>query len=310
MNIAAVVLNYNGYDDTIACVESLRKSAYACRIIVVDNASAPADCNNLSRFLSGNEELICSEINGGYTGGMNIGIDYAFKEGNDAVLVFNNDIIVDSYCIGSLVDSLQADPKIGIIGPKALYYDKPDTINYAGISGNLEGGRFDQIGKGLPDSNQFEDLIPTFYQEGSALMITRACYEQIGGFDTALWSYWEDTDISIRARLAGFKVMCNQSAKIWHKISSSFGTYYDRSPLSVYYRTRNRFLVYRRYAADGSQASKAIARALARSLKHTANLLIRSKRHRLSNTGAYWSAVWDGITSDVNKPRQRYLPQS
>ena len=99
MKITAVILNYNGYRDTAACVDSLRISHYPCRIIVVDNASDPSDCYNLGQYLTEDEKLICSDKNSGYTGGMNAGFEYAFKEGADAVIALNNDVIVDSYCI-------------------------------------------------------------------------------------------------------------------------------------------------------------------------------------------------------------------
>lgn len=308
LDIVVVILNYNGYADTIECIKSVRASTYKCRLIVIDNASPRNDAELLSAYLNDDEMLLRASANLGYAGGCNLGLDFAFRNGADAVFVLNNDTWVDANCLAQLISALNLKNDIGIVGPKILFYDDPLTVAFAGITVDPKRVKYERLGYLDSDSGQFESLIPTSYQEGCALLITRNCYNTIGGFDVELWSYWEENDLCFRARSKGFEVMCQQSAKVWHKVSASFGDYYNRSPAAVYFQVRNWVLFHRRYAGNRIETTGAILRILSRVPRQALGILIKGKRNRIKNFRIYILAMFVGLFSNKWQPSDMFSP--
>lgn len=219
--IGVIILNYNGYELTKECLNSLRKSTYRpLSILVVDSASTDDSARNLREIVPP-DALIELSVNGGYPYGNNIGIQHAFRRGAQYVLITNNDIVVDQNCIKYLYQAISHDQTIGIIGPKVLYYSRPDIVNYAGIEGCIVRAKHRRIGLNETDNGRYEGLVNTLYQDGCALLLSKSCYEKIGGFDEWLWTSGDDLDLCARAILAGFRVCCQQKAKVWHKISAT-----------------------------------------------------------------------------------------
>ena len=95
MKVAAVVLSWNGREDTLACLRSLE--AEGADVIVVDNASEDGSAEAVTEV-----ELIRNPQNLGYAGGMNVGIRAALQRGADAVLLLNNDVVVEPGAVGSM----------------------------------------------------------------------------------------------------------------------------------------------------------------------------------------------------------------
>ena len=126
MKLAIVILNFNGLDDTLACLDSIKKlidDGIGVETIVVDNFSSDGSQEALSKIEDIN--FIQNQDNLGYAGGNNVGIKYAIKRGADAVLILNNDTIVDQKLILNLVTVLdQGD----VISPKIFYTFRIGTI--------------------------------------------------------------------------------------------------------------------------------------------------------------------------------------
>ncbi len=221
--VVTVVLNWNGLALSRECLASLRQVRYPRhRVLLVDNGSRDGSVLAL-RAEFPEAEFIENPVNLGFAEGNNVGIRRALATGADWVLVLNNDTTVDPGFLARLVESAAADPSIGVIGPKIdLYYD-PSRLSFAGGRVSLSWGFTWHVGNGHKDSAEFGGVLGEDYQTGAALMISRACLERVGAFDPSYVSYFEDTDLCLRARAAGFRVVCDRDAVIRHKVSASTG---------------------------------------------------------------------------------------
>ena len=115
--VSIIVLNWNNYNDSAECLESLNNIDFPnCEIILVDNASEDGSAERLKMNYP-NISLIKNHDNYGYAKGNNVGIKQALKNGADYVLLLNNDTVVDQHFLTPLVMDAEADNGIGIVGP-------------------------------------------------------------------------------------------------------------------------------------------------------------------------------------------------
>src|ERR1035437_2216086 len=122
-----VLLNWNGFNDTVECVNSIKKISYGnYEIIIVDNESEN-DFEKLENIYSNEIILIRSDVNLGFAGGNNLGIKYALKNDADFVLLLNNDTTVDPDFLDGLIKS-GIEKEFGIVAPKILNYYFPKII--------------------------------------------------------------------------------------------------------------------------------------------------------------------------------------
>lgn len=218
-----IVLNWNGIEDTINCLESLKRITYANHeVIVVDNASEGDDVKVLKEGYSDYISIIENEQNLGYAEGNNTGIRVALEHGADYVLVLNNDTVVDPDFLSYLVEFAEKDPKAGVMGPKVFYMDRPDILYYTGSRVRWFTGLPQPRGKGKRDKGQFDVPSYTDAITGSCMLIKREVLEKIGLLPTDYFLQWEDVDFSTNARRNGFKCLYVPKAKIWHKLGASF----------------------------------------------------------------------------------------
>ena len=121
--VTIILLNWNGKEDTIECLESLKHITYPnYEILLVDNGSTDGSVECFRERYPG-MEIIENGENLGFAEGNNVGIRRAMDEGADYVLLLNNDTVVDPEFLGELVKVGESDPKIGIVGPKICYYN-------------------------------------------------------------------------------------------------------------------------------------------------------------------------------------------
>ncbi len=222
--VAVIVLNWNGRDLTLDCLESLLASTWPnLEVWLVDNASSDGSVEAAQEKYGGRVKIIVNDTNLGFAGGNNIGIDRALDGGADYVLLLNNDTVVDPGMVGHLAGLLDEQPEAGIAGPKIYYHNPPDQIWFAGGEVFPARATARHIGIREKDTGQYDTLKETDYITGCALMARRELYETIGKLDPVYMAYFEDTDFCMRARLAGFKVYYVPAGKVWHKISASTG---------------------------------------------------------------------------------------
>jgi len=212
-----IVLNYNGKEDTIECLNSLKKTRYPKKeyeIIIVDNKSDDGSIEEIKkRFVDSNIRIKVNKKNFGYAEGNNIGARMARGE----LLIFlNNDTIVDENWLNPLIEKMN-DGKIGVCMPKILYYygKKKEIINTFGGGMTLLGVPY-LIGEG-EKSSKFNASFPVFWASGCCLVIKKSLFLEIGGFDKSFFLYAEDLDLSWRVWNEGYKILTVPNSRIYHK---------------------------------------------------------------------------------------------
>ncbi len=227
MKLSIITINYNGSERTIKLLKSLAEQTDKdFQTIVVDNASEEADFNNLKKEIGG-AILIRNEQNLGFSGGNNVGIGLAFKNGSDWVLLLNNDTSVESGFIVSLKGKLSQSS--GIVG---IPLNEGDQTVYCG---KIEW---------LKPTLQHLSLLPNDrhrktvnYAIGGAVAIHKDVFEKIGFMDEKYFLYFEDADLSVEAQKFGFKLIFLEEPKAHHQVSTT--TKKLGSPLLLRYHYRN-----------------------------------------------------------------------
>jgi GT2 family glycosyltransferase len=290
-SVAVVVLNWNGREDTLACLRSLQQASGELIPIVVDNGSTDGSVEAVREAFP-EIELVETGANLGFAGGNNAGIGRALELGAAHVVVLNNDIEVDPAFATALVDEAARRPNAGALCSKILYAEPRDTIWFAGASFDPQSGyNGRQRGYGKRDDGAFDAVTATDRACGAAMLVPRAVLEQVGLFDPAFFLYSEDTEWSLRARGAGFDLYVVPASKVWHKVSAGSGG--EASPSTLYYDMRNTLVVCERYAPLGRLG--AWRRRLLMLGAHLAQALLSGRRR------AGVTAVWQGYRDGVAK---------
>jgi GT2 family glycosyltransferase len=238
--VLIVIVNWNGCDDTLACLASLSKLDYPrYEVIVVDNGSYD-DSVQAIRTTFPQVTLIETAENLGYVGGNNLGLEHAKAVEADYALLLNNDTEIAPDFLHILVEAAESDPSIGVVGPTICFFDQPDVVWSAGGAIHWRRGTTWMLGLGEVDQGQFGDgPRPVDFVTGCALLIKMSVVAQVGLLDQRFFAYYEEAEWCVRVARSGFKVRHVPQAKIWHKISPVAR---EASPQVHYYMTRNRLL--------------------------------------------------------------------
>jgi GT2 family glycosyltransferase len=219
--VSIIILNWNGYEDTIECLESLRKISYPnYEIIIVDNASSGDDVHILREKYGEYIHVIANDKNSGFPEGCNIGMRYALGDGTDYLLLLNNDVIVDCEFLSKLVEVAQSDQSIGIAGSKVYYYRKPNFIQSAGGNINWWLGYIKVYGE-EEDIGQYDTVCERDFVYGTSLLLKKAVIDKTAYMDPYYFMGIEEYDYCTRAKEAGFKIIYVPQSKIWHKVGAS-----------------------------------------------------------------------------------------
>lgn len=220
-----VVPVFNKVDFTRQCVEKLAESAPAglYELIVIDNASSDGTAAYLSGLAGeqgGRVHVISNRENLGFVGACNQGAASA----RGRYLVFlNNDTAPLPGWLEALVRMLDGDPSIGAAGARLVYPD--GRLQEAGglVFSDGSGWNFGRFGN--PVDPAYTRACEVDYCSGAALMVRRALFERLGGFDTRYApAYYEDTDLCFGVRSLGSKVMYCPEATVIHFEGITAGT--------------------------------------------------------------------------------------
>jgi GT2 family glycosyltransferase len=244
-------------------LESIKKiniSEFKLTILVIDNNSS--EKLNLKKGLLGKFplEVIKNNNNLGFSGGHNVGIKYALQNGADYVVILNNDTYVHENFLKELLEVAEKDLKAGILSPKIYFapgfeyhknrYSKNEigkVIWYAGGEMDWKNVIGHHRGVDEVDNGQFDNIEETQLPTGCCMMIRKEVFEKIGILNDRYFLYYEDSDLSIRAKNKGFKIMYVPKSIIYHKNAGSVGG--SGSALQDYYITRNRLLFSNKYVS-------------------------------------------------------------
>lgn len=263
-HVAIIILNWNGWKDTIECLESLNQIIYQkYNIIVVDNGSKDDSIQQIRNYCKLKKEtdliefsteetdkmtylsvfqnkkliLIKNKMNSGFTGGSNIGIKFAMRFLNpDYYLILNNDTVVDEKFLTYLVEAGESDENIGIVGPKIFYYYEPEKIQSM-------GGFIEHWTSHIhyPINYESDTVIKADMINGAVFLMKKKAIDTVGFFDPDYFAYSEETDYCLRVKKHNLYTVCAPKSKVWHKIYSSSGGEVNTNLL--YYWTRNSILM-------------------------------------------------------------------
>jgi GT2 family glycosyltransferase len=279
--VSIILLNWNGWEDSIECLESIYQIKYPnYNVILVDNNSEDESIDKIHDYCNGKItveseffeykpnnkpiEIIKAETdkkgqpstnslilientkNYGFAEGNNIGIKYALKSlKTEYVLLLNNDTVVDENFLDELIKMGESDEKIGLIGPKTLFYDKKDTLQEAG-GGNVDliHCQVHEIGFNAVDDGSYNKYLEPDYIGGACLLIKKSVINEVGLLDSNYFMYWEDVDWCFTSHEYGYKCSYAYKSMIWHKYGTSSENYFK-----MYYLNRNRLYFMRKHAS-------------------------------------------------------------
>ncbi len=249
--VTIIIVNYNGYNDTVECIKSLNNIEYDnFQIIVVDNGSTKSDTASI-KYIIDNCCYIFSDVNLGFSGGNNLGIKYAKENFSpEYYLLLNNDTVVKKDFLSKLVIAAEENKDAGIITGRIYYYDNPMMLWFAGGTFDLEYGIANHVEFNKID---YEKRIPKKeieFATGCMILVPDKTIEKVGLLDESYFLYSEDADFSRRVRNAGLKIIYEDKSIIYHKVSKS-----SKSSDNVsYYMVRNNLILVKQYARKRKRA--------------------------------------------------------
>ena len=231
--VAVVILNWNGANDTLACLESLKASTIPVHVIVVDNGSTDDSVGKIEASELA-DEVIAIGVNSGYAEGNNLGLRLALHRRFPVIGVLNNDTIVAPDALELLLEHLPPS-EYRAVTPDIRYFDRPGESWFAGGLVDRGWPRHLQPGE---LGNDKQPLRPSECLTGCCIVARRETWERIGLFDPSYFLIFEDSDWSMRAVQYGVSLYVVTASTILHRVSSSFA----RGPSSLlasYYFVRN-----------------------------------------------------------------------
>ena len=245
-SVTVIVLNWNGKDLTIECLESLKQVNYLnFNILVVDNGSTDGSVELLKEKFP-EVSILVLEKNLGYASGNNRGFASLEPDPPEFVIFLNNDTIVDKNFIEPLVRQLLTHKKASQTVPKIYYENDPKLIWYAGGIVNLWTGSIYHLGIRQYDGPAYSKTHKTKYATGCCFCMRYEEFKDFGGFDETFPMYSEDVDLSLWIRAAGKQVWFVPDSKIWHKVSASLGGAFSFG--KIVRKARGIFLLIKKHA--------------------------------------------------------------
>jgi GT2 family glycosyltransferase len=257
---------------------------------LVDNGSSDGTLAAVAEHFP-EVECIANPTNLGFAAGCNVGLRYALDQGADFVFIANNDTVVAPNLLTEVV-AAAVPTDVGIVAPLVYYAADPQRIWSAGagrnpltleMSGNLRG----QIDKGI-----WPEVLEREYVVGCGLLLKRELLDRVGLFDPRFFMYYEDLDLCLRARAAGFRILLAPRAHMWHRVAVSSGG--TDTPAERYWAARSSVQFFRKHV-HGLRWLVVAPYRMGSAVKTTLRLLSRG---RWEAAWAYIRGLWDGWTAD------------
>ncbi|RAJ11867.1 glycosyltransferase family 2 protein [Olleya aquimaris] len=315
MNIAVVILNWNGkalLEQFLPSVTSYSKEA---TIYVADNAST----DNSVAFVKANYpeiKIIQNSDNGGYAKGYNDALKHVEE---DIYCLLNSDIEVTPNWLLPILETFKTEPDTAIIQPKILDYNNKTSFEYAGAAGGFidkfgypycRGRIFNTI---EADTNQYQDA-SIFWASGACFFIRKETFHALNGFDESFFAHMEEIDLCWRAFNTNFKTKYISNSTVYHVGGATLDASHPRKTFlnfrnSLFTLTKNAkgnllVLVFARLVLDGVAGLQfllqlkfthlvAILKAHLSYYRHLPSLL-KARKHSIQKTGYYnkTSVVW------------------
>ena len=229
--VSIIIPHWNGIDVITECLESLQKVTYPnVEIIIVDNNSTDESVKHIRKNFP---KIIVFENkhNEGYAGGCNRGAEIAKGK---HLLFLNNDTIHEPNWIEPLVQILEKNKNIAAVQPKILNYYQKNLFDYAGGVGGMMDFLVFPFARGRIfneqeiDTSQYNSKSEIFWSSGTAFLVRKTAFEEVGKFDELFFVHMEEIDLCWRFHLIGYEVWSEPSSIVYHKNAVSLPMYTEK----------------------------------------------------------------------------------
>lgn len=225
--VAVVIPSWNSVKLLPRCLDSLADQGAEVEPMVVDNGSVDGSLELLRE--RGVPHLSLPE-NVGFAAAVNLG---AARTAAPAVLSLNADTVLEPGCVARLLAALDADPGLGGVQPRILQLEVGgDDVAAArlysrGMALSADGRAFEQGAGEAQDARSVEGR-EIFGVCGAACLLRRELFERLGGYDERYFAFYEDVDLNVRARIAGWRFAYVPEAVVWHVGNASWSAEFAR----------------------------------------------------------------------------------
>jgi GT2 family glycosyltransferase len=301
-----VIVTWNRADAIISCLLSLNALTYQnFHLVVVDNGSEDGTVEKL-RAIFPRLNLIAHTRNQGYTGGNNAGMRYALEHGADYVLMLNNDTRVHPRLIDELMKVAQSDPRIAVVGAKAVWANASGRIWAAWCELTYGPSLTHVYGRDALDSAFYRKVRDVGQVVGCGYMWRRQALLDVGLLDTDFFGYHEDVDWCYRARARGWRVVYVGTAVVYHIGSLSSSPRFKHRMPAGYFLGRNAILFTKKHAGPLRLAQvvfTAVGGSLQRLLRGRTIAHLRGERE-------FWQGLGDGLMNRNRHSSFTYIPSA
>ena len=249
-HVCLVVLNWNGKEDTLACLQSIQEMDYPnFSVILVDNASSD-DSVAAARGAFADKmdiEFLVNDHNLGFAAGTNVGLRRALEKGADLTWALNNDTVLEKDALSTLVSFHLDHPEFAALTPQIRYFERDERIWNCGGRLTRSGSQKYYYAGALSKQIIEKDFIEVTFVTGCALLVPSKVYHEQGLLTEDFFFGEEDYEFSLRFRARGLKMACVVGSVIYHKVSSTVAKTSKEVVGKVFIHYLNRFVNLKHY---------------------------------------------------------------
>lgn len=289
-----IILNYNGWEDTIECINGLSCIKYPHMIIVVDNSSYDESYEQLQHRLGKEIVLIRNAKNLGYAGGNNVGLKYAVEHDCDFLCVLNNDTIIEEDFLTPCINELIEHSDTGFVGPTLIDY-KTGLVQSTGGDISIKKAIATQKNRDAHYAT-LQERIECDYVGGACIVLKAEQLKRLGYIPESYFLFFEETEWCYKSKKRGYRNICLGKVCIKHKGSVSIN---KTDGLNGYLLNRNRIAFARRNCDKTSQALFIYVALVAKNIIR----MIALRKDAIRNINAYY----DGWNKKVDLKRFPFI---
>jgi len=291
LRASVIIVNYDGRDHLGTCLSSLLSSiTQDDEVLLIDNASTDGSADYVEQAFP-RVRVVRNQDNLGFGQANNLGARLAAGR---YLAFLNPDTAVEPGWLEALIGVLEDTPYTALTTSKILQMAEPEKVSGCGNEMHYTGLT---LGRGMGmDGNAFTEIEEVTAISGASFAVRKDVFMALGGFDADFFLYVEDTDISLRARLAGYRILHVPQSVVYHNYALHFG------PKKTFYQERNRYLMLLKSLRWGTLLVLSPALLLAEVVTW-GFVLLREKKRLINKLQAYgWIVThWSDI---VRKRRQ------
>ncbi len=250
MEVAIVILNWNGKGLLETFLPSVIRYSKEATIYVADNASSDHSVDFVSTHFP-SVKIIQNTENGGYAKGYNDALKHIKA---DIFCLVNSDIEVSEHWLTPIISTFNSEPQTAIIQPKILDYKQKTHFEYAGAA----GGYIDKYGYPFcrgrifntieADTNQYNENSEIFWASGACFFIRANVFNTLNGFDESFFAHMEEIDLCWRAHNLGYTSKYVYQSSVYHVGGATLNA---TNPRKTYLNFRNSLFTLTKNASGG-----------------------------------------------------------